>query len=94
MKKSSITILILIIITIVLAIVQGGLSNKLSTKGILVGKIEEEINYYKTQNAILSEKLLTYSSLTNLASKASELGFARESSQLVLNSSTPLAVRQ
>lgn len=93
MKKSSIIILILIGTTIGLSIVQGAISNKLSTKGILVGKIEKEINYYKTQNAILSEKLLAHSSLTNLASKASELGF-RESSQLVLNSSVPLAVRQ
>ena len=94
MKKSSVTILILIGIIIALSIVQGGISNKLSTKGILVGKIEEEINYYKTQNAILSEELLSHSSLTNLASKASELGFAKERNQFVLNSSAPLAVRQ
>jgi len=94
MKKSSVTILILIGVIIVLSIVQGGISNKLSTKGILVGKIEEEINYYKTQDAILSEELLSYSSLTNLASKASELGFANEGKQFVLNSSAPLAVRQ
>ncbi|MEK7517473.1 MAG: hypothetical protein AAB583_02895 [Patescibacteria group bacterium] len=94
MKKSSITLLIFIGTILILSVVQGGVSNKLSTKGILVGKIEEEINYYKTQNTILSEEFLSRSSLTNLASKASELGFAKVGQPFILNSSTPLAVRQ
>lgn len=94
MKKSSVTILILIATIIALSIVQTGISNKLSTKGIMVSKIESEINYYKTQNAILSEKLLSYASLTNLTSRASKLGFAKKRSEITLGSSLPLAFKQ
>lgn len=94
MKKSSVTILILIVTIIVLSIVQTGISNKLSTKGIMVSRIESEINYYKTQNAILSEELLSYSSLINLTSKATEAGFTKERKEIILGSSAPLAIRQ
>jgi len=93
MKKSTSVILLFIGVIIILSIVQGAVSNKLSTKGVLVGEIEEQINKYKTENAILSERLLAYSSLTNVAQKASELGFAKEKSQIVISSSVPLAVR-
>ena len=94
MKKSSITILILIGATVLLSIVQAGISNKLSVKGVLVSKIEKDLSYYKTQNAIMSEKLLSYSSLTNLTSRASHLGFVKASEEITLGSSLPLAVKQ
>ena len=94
MKKSSFVILLFIGLIILLSIVQGGVSNKLSVKGVMVSKIESEINYYKTQNAFLSEKLLSYSSFTNLTSRASELGFVKERKEITLGSSVPLAVRQ
>ena len=93
MKKSTFVILLFIGIIILLSIVQGGVSNKLSTKGVLVGKIEEQINKYKTENATLSEKLLSYSSFTNVQKKASMLGFSKEKRQIVISSSVPLAVR-
>lgn len=93
MKKSSGIILLFIGLIIVLSIVQAGISNRLSVKGVLVGKIEERIDYYKTQNAILSEKLLSYSSLTNLTSRATQAGFAKERTGITLGSSVPLAVR-
>ena len=93
MKKSTFVILFFIGIIIMLSIVQGAVSNKLSTKGVMVGKIEEQINKYKTENAILSEKLLNYSSFTNITQKASKLGFAKQKKQIVISSSVPLAVR-
>ena len=77
-----------------LSVVQGAVSNKMSTKGVLVGKIEEQINKYKTENAILSEKLLVYSSFTNVQKKAFMLGFAKDKRQIVISSSVPLAVKQ
>lgn len=94
MKKSSFTILILIGIIFSLSIVQTGLSNRLSTKGISASKIESEINYYKTQNAILSEKLFSYSSLTSLVSRAMEAGFIKERNEITLGLSEPLAIKQ
>lgn len=94
MKKSSITIIILIVTIIALSIIQTGISNKLSTKGVLLSKIEDEINFYKTQNAILSQKLLSYSSFTSLTSRASNLGFTKVRTEIALGSSVPLAVKQ
>lgn len=94
MKKPSFIIIFFVGVIITLSFVQAAISNKLSTKGALISKIEEEIYYYKTQNSILSEQFLSYSSLTNLASRASELGFTKENKQFVLNPSVPLAVRQ
>jgi len=94
MKKPSLIVTILIGIVISLSIIKAIVYNRLSTTGIFVGKVEEEINFYKTQNAILSEKLLTFSSLTNIAKRAEKEGFiSEENSLMVLKTSKPLAVR-
>ncbi|MDO8583284.1 MAG: hypothetical protein Q7R51_02040 [bacterium] len=95
MKKSGFIVTFLIGIVILLSVTKVVAYNRLSTSGVFVGKVEEEISAYKTQNAILSEKLFTSSSLTNIADKAAEAGFTKEGSSLmVLGTSRPLAVRQ
>lgn len=94
MKKSYILLVFLIGLTITLAVGRAILQNTLSTSGIFVSEAEREINSYKTQNAILSEKLLAASSLTNIFKKAKELGFTDEKSLMVIKTSEPLAVRQ
>lgn len=95
MKKPALIIVFLLGIIITLSIVKAILYNRLSTSGVFVGKVEDEIGYYKTQNSILSEELLTSSSLMNIAAKASELGFTdKGSSLLVLKTSRPLAVKR
>lgn len=93
MKKPSHIIIFLLGLIITLSIVKAIVYNRLSTSGVYVGKIEEEIGFYKTQNAILSEKLLAFSSLTNISAKATELGFVKNSSLMVLKR-LPLAVKQ
>lgn len=93
MKKPYIVITILLGLVIVLSIARAFLHNTLSTSGIYVGHVEQEINFYKTQNAILSEKLLTASSLTNIVEKADESGFTNENTLMVLKTSRPLAVK-
>lgn len=95
MRKPTLIIIFLLGLIIGLSIVKVIVYNRLSTSGAFVGKVEEEISYYKTQNAILSEELLTSSSITNIAAKASELGFTNEDqSLLVLKTSAPLAVER
>lgn len=95
MKKPYLLIIFLIGLTISLSVVKAAAYNRLSTSGVFVGKLEDEIDYYKTQNAILSEKLLTFSSLTYVADKAMESGFVKEDSSLmVLKTSRSLAVKQ
>jgi len=93
MKKPALVVTILIGIVISLSIVKAIVYNRLSTAGIFVSKVEEEINFYKTQNTVLSEKLLTLSSLTNIAEEAKKEGFTNENLLMVLKTSKPLAAR-
>lgn len=83
-----------VFIIILLSIAQTVLSNALSTSGVLMGKITDQTLGYKTENALLREKFFLLSSLNNLASRASELGFVEGKSQFVVTKSLPLAVRQ
>lgn len=94
MKKSSFTIIFLIGLVIILSVAKAVVYNRLSTSGTVIGKIEEEINFYKTQNTILSEELLTSSSLMTVALKAERMGFIKENSVLAIRASKPLAVNQ
>ena len=95
MKKSSLIITVLIGLIVVLSVVKAVVHNRLSTEGVFVAELEKKISFYKTQNAILSEDLLTSSSLTNIKDIALELGFInKDQSLLVLKTSRPLAVKQ
>ena len=94
MRKPSLIIALLIGIIISLSIVKAIVYNRLSTGGVFVSKVEEEVNSYKTQNAKLLEKLLTLSSLTNIKERAKKEGFNnQDKSLMVLKTSKPLAVR-
>lgn len=93
MKKSNFVIVILLGLVIALSVGKAVLHNALSTSGVFVSKAEAEINFYKTQNTILSEELLAASSLTSIIEKAKESGFTNENTLMVLKTSRPLAVR-
>ena len=95
MKKPAFIIIFLIGLIVVLSVVKAIVYNRLSTSGVFVAEAEERISFYKTQNAILSEDILTSSSLTNILAKAEELGFTnKDQSLLVLKTSRPLAVKR
>ena len=95
MKKPALIITFLIVLIIVLSVINAVVHNRLSTSGVFVGELEEQISFYKTQNAILSEEFLTSSSLTNIADRASGLGFTNKNQPLlVLKTSKPLAVKR
>ena len=95
MKKPALVITVLIGLIVVLSVARVVASNRLSISGVFVAELEEKISFYKTQNAILSEELLTSSSLTNIVAKAEELGFTnKDQSLLVLKTSRPLAVKR
>jgi len=93
MKKGYILIIFLLGVIISLSIGKAIMQNTLSTSGIYVGEVQEQINEYETQNTILSEQLLTASSLTNIMEKAEASGFTRENTLMVLNASRPLAIK-
>jgi len=93
MKKPYFVITTLLVIVISLSIGKAFLQNTLSTSGIFVSHAEQEINFYKTQNAILSEELLTASSLANITEKAEQAGFTGKNTIMILNASQPLAAK-
>lgn len=93
MKKQSALITSLITIIIVLSLVQITLSNSLSTTGIDLSLIQEEVQAYKSQNSILREKLLLTTSYTQLASISATLGFAHQKSRVYVGKSLPVALK-
>lgn len=92
MKKPLLIIGLLIGIIIALTLVQVWVSNRISTTGITLAKISDEISSYKRENALLSEDVLVNSSLTQIASSAAELGFVDVKSSVYINAPLPLAV--
>lgn len=94
MKKPIFFMAAIIFTVVLLSVVQIVVSSSLSTKGVSLGKLEDEKNVYKKENALLKEKLLLVSSYTHIASEASTLGFVRSKAQVYLTSPLPLAFRQ
>lgn len=94
MKKPIFLIILAIFVIVILSVVKTVVSGKLSTSGVSLSKIEEEISSYKTQNLILREKLLAVASLNSISSKAALLGFVEKKSEFVLTKPLPLAIKQ
>ncbi|KKP81112.1 MAG: hypothetical protein UR81_C0006G0002 [Candidatus Levybacteria bacterium GW2011_GWB1_35_5] len=93
MKKSVLLIFVLVLTVSVLSVIRTYVSNNIATSGVTLSLIEEEVASLKTENAVLSQKLYESSSLTNVASKASVLGFVDSQTSFVLNSGLPVAKR-
>lgn len=93
MRKLSFIISILIFSVIGLSFMQVVISNSISTTGIDVEKTLNEVKSLKKQNAYLREQVLTASSLTNISSVSSAMGFI-ETSKHVYLAQPPLAIKQ
>ena len=92
--KRSISFLSLLIFSIVfLSFLQVFVSNKLSTTGVELANLQEELKTYKKGNYILKENLLTKTSLTHMASTAAVIGFVENKSRVFLTAPLPLARR-
>ena len=94
MKKLILLIAILLITVLTLSIVRIYISNQIATSGVILGQVQSEIDAYKMQNILLSEKLYTESSLTNIARQAFKDGFVTQGSDFVLNNQIPVAYKQ
>ena len=92
-KQTRLLITIVVSIVIALSVVQVAVSNSLSTTGITLSYIEQEIKLYKKDNAFLREKFLVSGSLLQVASKAASLGFVEGKQQLVVGASLPIAIK-
>jgi len=94
MKRTKLLIAGILGLIFFLAFLQVAASNRISTAGIELSKLQTEVKEAKRQNALLREKLLTISSLTRIASKAGELGFVEAKENIYILSPLPLARRE
>lgn len=94
MRTPKIYIGLTLVAIVVLSILRVTVTNTISTNGVDLGKIQEEVKEYKKQNAILHQKVLEVSSLQYIASKAGELGYVDSKKQIVLSSPLPIALKR
>lgn len=89
----SLILKILIIVAFLLAVGRVVVLNVISTSGVALGRINEEIASLKTENDSLKEELFSKSSLESIASQAGKLGFTDKKESFVLTSPLPVALR-
>lgn len=83
----------LVISALVLALVRVVVSNIISTSGVELGRINEEIAQVKLQNDGLREEFFSKTSMENIATQAAKLGFTDKKENFVLTSPLPVALR-
>ena len=91
MKKPIFLLAILIIVTLGLFLTRMVISNTISTSGVALGKTQDELVKYKTENTLLREKIFTFSSLSNISSAAGQIGFVGSKSNFALSKTRPIA---
>jgi hypothetical protein len=84
MKRSNLILTFLILVTLGLAATRIVVSNAMTTSGLTLDRVKQDLSFYKTQNEVLEEKYLVLSSLTFIASEAARLGFTEDKANLVL----------
>ena len=93
MKKTAYLVGLLVMVIVMLSVIQVTLTNQISTHGIVLTKVEEDLNKYKKENALLKEEILEKSSFTKLNEQAKSLGFASSKSEVYLSTPLPMARR-
>lgn len=93
MMKHKFVLTSLVVITLFLAVIRVVVSNIISTSGVELGRINEEIATVRLQNDELKQKFFSRSSLENIATEAAKLGFTDKKENFVLTSPLPIAAR-
>lgn len=93
MKKPVLLIVLLGIIVVVLLVTRITLVNSISTTGIKLVDIQNQINEYKNENELLKVQYLQAASYTSIANKAQKLGYTPVKSQVDLAAPLPMAMR-
>lgn len=94
MKKSTLILVISLVVTIIFSLIQVILSNSFSTAGSEMAKMENQLLLYKTENVLLKQRLLYASSLTRISSEAAQLGFIQKRAQVFLTDSAAFAIKR
>lgn len=93
MKKPIAVIVLLSCIVVVLLVARITLVNSISTTGITLVDLQNQINAYKKQNELLTVQYLQAASYTNISDKAEKLGYVPVKSQVDLAAPLPMAMR-
>lgn len=93
MKKPIFILTTLILIIVVLFGVKAVVSNKISTSGVALGRTQEVLEEYRTENMILREKIFALSSLSHVSEVATKKGFVESKSSFALTKALPIARR-
>lgn len=93
MKKPLVFIGILSCIVIALLLVRITLVNSISTTGIRLVDLQNQITAYKNENELLKVQYLQAASLTHLSAEAEKLGYVQVKKQIDLAAPVPLALR-
>lgn len=94
MKKPTLLVLFFVSIIIALSVVRVAILNSISTTGIELVNLQNELTVYKKQNVLLKEEYLAVSSLNEIDKKAKRLGFVDAKDHVYLSAPLPLALGQ
>jgi len=94
MKKHKIILTVLLLTVFSLGVTRLVICNSMAISGTLLGKINDEIKNYETQNFLLSEKVLDLSSFINISKKADKLGFQPKKTAYSITDTLPIALKQ
>lgn len=93
MKKPFLILFVLFLTIGVLFGVRSVASTRITTSGLELGEIQEKTSAYKTENAILKEKIYSLSSLNHVSETAEKVGFVESKSTFAVGGPRPIALR-
>ncbi len=94
MKKPILILSILFLTIISLFGLRSAVSTRIITSGLELGQLRDDTNHYKTENAILREKIFSLSSLSHVSEAASKVGFVESKSNFAVSAAHPIALKQ
>lgn len=94
MKNTAILPTIICFIIVILSVAQLLVSNRLVTDGLLLTDLEREIDLTQQKSMILQEDITKNMALSEISSKAAELGFIKGGKTLSISVFTQIALHQ
>ncbi|MFZ5366449.1 MAG: hypothetical protein ACOZBZ_04160 [Patescibacteria group bacterium] len=68
-------------------------ANMLSTTGLRLANLSEQVSAVSAENSLLEEEIVKFSSLSRISSEAANLGFGKPSLVVNLTPEVPVALR-
>lgn len=95
MKRTYLILAFLVTSIVILSVIQISLSNILTTGGIQIETMQQQLVLLQKDNASLKEQMYSLASLTHIAEVASKEGFIADQKTAFVtnNSTTPLAIK-